>query len=91
MLCILHVVDPGSADFPCISGWSPSVLGMWLSLRLSDNLLGTCYLKPIVNHLQNFHPCLQILLMLNFSSPNPGEWKYIFKFSAHALRAAGLL
>ena len=77
--------------FPYPYGCSPSVLGVWLSLRLSDNFLGTCYLEPVVNNLEIFHPYLQMLFMLNFSVPNRGGRRYVFKFTARALRATAIL
>ena len=90
MLCILHFLHPGSAGFPYACGRSPS-LGMWLPLRLSDSLSGRCLMEPIVNHLEIFHPYVQMLLVLNISSPNPGGRRHIFKLPTHALGAAALL
>lgn len=91
MLCILHFGDPGSTGLPYPYGWSPSVLGMWLSLRLSDNFLGICYLEPIVNSLEIVHPYLQMLFMLNFSIPNRGGMRYVINFTECALRATAIL
>lgn len=39
----------------------------------------------------NFYPHVLMLLMLNFSSPNLGGRRYIFKLPTHTLRAVALL
>ena len=83
---ILHFfTDPSSDGFPLF------MLCMLLSLRFSHNHSGTCFQKPIINHSENFHYYVQMLLVLNLSSSNPGQMRCSLQLPTHAFREAALL
>lgn len=62
VLCILHFLDPCPVVFHTPCGWS-FLLGICLSLGLSNSVAGICFPEPVANHLEIFHPYVKMLLV----------------------------